>query len=248
MLGILFVLIFVLIFAFILISYGRARYSTAPCPHKPTHNVQAKLTPPLQKSSRRPDTRPTEALKAAADLSISELTYTIATLIERYNYIADCLRAPNPRTQGLGPLGTDFTTFHVDKRLTHDMADSMIVLLRSAHRDLGREAEAVKAFWEQWVRTNGRMPRDKVTRGVEMLTEWRDRKRGGVADDARKVITEVQKYFGIDDEIAEAEGSTVEQTLAQAEVGGTGMEVHDNGSGGSRRRRAGRRKGGARGR
>jgi len=154
--------------------------------------------------------------------------------------------ASNPRTWGLGPLGTDFTTFHVDERLTHDMADSMIVLLRSAHRDLECEADAVKAFWEQWVRTNGRMPRDEVTRGVEMLTEWRDRKRGGVADDARKVIAEVHKYFSLDDGIVEAEGPTVEQTLAQVEAGGTGMEVHDCGNGGSKRRKkGGKKKGGA---
>ena len=82
------------------------------------------------------------------------------------------------------------------------------------------------------------MPRDEMTHGVEMLTEWRDRRRGGVV---REVVVEAQKYFGIDDGIVVMEeGLTPQQTLDQAMIGATGGEVHDSsksGGGSSRRRK-----------
>jgi len=157
-----------------------------------------------------------------------------------------CLAVPNPRTRSLGPMANEFTTFHINEGVTQDLVERMIELLRSAHEDLQREEAAVEAFWEQWERTAEHMPRDEVTRGVEMLTEWRDRRRGGVV---REVVVEAQKYFGIDDGIVVMEeGLTPQQILDQAMIGATGGEVHDSSrsNGGSTRRR--RKKKGRKGR
>ena len=107
-------------------------------------------------------------------------------------------------------MANEFTTFHINEGVTQDLVERMIELLRSANEDLQREEAAVEAFWEQWERTAGNMPRDEVTRGVEMLTEWRDRRRGGVV---REVVVEAQKYFGIDDGVVVMEEGCVEDVM-----------------------------------
>jgi len=148
--------------------------------------------------------------------------------------MSDCLGAPNPRTQGLGPIESELTTFHIKERATLDLVDRMLVVLRSAHNDLKEYEAVVEAFWEQCERSGGHMPQDKVASGVEMLTEWRDRKRGGIQ---KEVVAEAQKYFGIDDGIVPTPEPTPQEISDEAVVGTTGGEVSGSGSGGSRKKK-----------
>ncbi|RPA91023.1 hypothetical protein L873DRAFT_1848511 [Choiromyces venosus 120613-1] len=180
--------------------------------------------------------QPTPSLKASADMAISDLAYTITTLTARYYYMSACLSVANPRIRGLGPLFSEYTTFHINEGVTRDLVDRMIALLTAAREDLEREAKAVREFWEEWVRTSGGMDGGEVREGVRMLEEWSGRRRGAAA---REVVVEAEKYFGVDDGVVVAEELTPEEIIARGVEGATGGEVYDGGRGGSRRRRRG---------